>query len=131
MNETQFISAQHFLLSPCGSKVCGYFVCGNAVLIVTVITDDYPQNSHQAACVLFMKQTARGHWVDRADPEVRDPFGALSVKQWIVIHQGAHRNGDRVNAKLDYACQIAQTYVHSYSHQKPNQNPYSNYAMEA
>lgn len=125
MNKTLFISTQHFLVSPCGSKVCGYFVCGDAVLIVTLITDEYPQN------VLVTKQTARGHWVDRADPELYDPYSALAGKQWIVVYQGDHRNGNRVNTKLEYACQIAQTYVHSYSHQKPNQNPYSNYAMEA
>ena len=102
MNEHQFISARHFLLSPCGLVVCGYFVWGDLVKVVTV--DGLNPNWADVPALftkhaVLRKQTARGHWVDRADHPVPE-------KRWTVV------GTDTVPQSTH--CALSAPAVHSY-----------------
>jgi hypothetical protein len=132
MNTHQFISARHFLLSPCGLVVCGYFVWGDLVKVVTV--DGLNPNWADTPALftkhaVLRKQTARGHWVDRADHPVPE-------KRWTVVR------GDTVPqsalAQLEVCCAAATAYVRDYNttkrledNEQADNSNYSNYALEA
>jgi len=132
MNTHQFISARHFLLSLSGLVVCGYFVWGDLVKVGTV--DGLNPNWADTPALftkhaVLRKQTARGHWVDRADHPVPE-------KRWTVVR------GDTVPqsalAQLEVCCAAATAYVRDYNttkrledNEQADNSNYSNYALEA
>lgn len=131
MNTHQFISARHFLLSPCGLVVCGYFVWGDLVKVVTV--DGLNPNWKDTPALftkhaVLRKQTARGHWVDRADHPVPE-------KRWTVV--GTDTVPQSALAQLEACCAAAAAYVRDYATKRLEDNEqadnsnYSNYALEA